>query len=73
MYSEAFVRRGFTEQQIEEILDFSVKYHERYYEESAICYHRECNGGAMVQGEMGVYCANCGKLPDLLPPAFLVG
>lgn len=64
--------RGLTTQQFEEALDFFEKYEERYYETpGGGCYHRACGGGAMQQIELGVYCANCGKLPDLLPPAFM--
>jgi hypothetical protein len=67
-----FRRRNLSRSQTEEVLDFLKKYEERYYEApDGQCYHRQCGGGSMVQGELGVYCANCGKLPDLLPPTFM--
>jgi len=71
-----FQRRNLSELQVEEALDYFEKYEERYYEvtegaRKGSTFHRLCGGGAMVQGETGVFCANCGKLPDLLPPAFM--
>lgn len=69
----AVTRRGLTAEQGEEAIRFFLAYEERYYEKTSEgqCYHRACDGGAVVQGELGIYCANCGKLPDLLPPAFM--
>ncbi len=65
-----FARRRLSAQQIEEVLDFFVAYEARCFEApGGQCYHRSCDGGAMVEGETGVFCAKCGRLPDLLPPA----
>ena len=72
MYSGVFDRKRLNAEQREKALDFLVAYHVRYHEEKAINYHRECGGGTVVQGELGIYCSRCGKLPDLLPPDFLV-
>ena len=68
-----FERRHLSGQQIEEAIDFFEQYEMRYYE---VCgdgatYHRACGGGAMAQGNTGIFCAKCGKLPDLIPPEFL--
>ena len=67
-----FKARNLSPEQIQEVLDFMEKYEDRYYEDGdGQCYHRACGGGSVVQGELGVYCSKCGKLPDLFPPAFL--
>lgn len=71
-----FQKRNLSDGQVVEVLDFLEKYEERYCEvmegeQRGSTFHRPCGGGAMVQGETGVFCANCGKLPDLLPPAFM--
>lgn len=70
-----FQQRKFSKAQVEEALDFFEQYEERYYEVTegerrSSTYHRLC-GGAMVQRETGIFCAKCGKLPDLLPPIFM--
>ena len=71
LLGDQFKKRNLTEEQITETLDFFEKYEARYYErKDSQCYHRPCNGGAMVEGELGIYCANCDKLPDLTPPKF---
>lgn len=69
-FFEMFRKRKLSEDEIKQALDFLEEYENRYYEDmnSGQCYHRECGGGAMVQGNLGVYCAKCGKLPDLIPP-----
>lgn len=71
-----FQQRNLSEPQVAEALDFLEKYEERYYEamegdKKGSTFHRPCGGGAMVQGKTGIFCANCGKLPDLLPPIFM--
>lgn len=69
--SPGFEGRDLKHEQVEEVLGFFDQYEERYYEapNGGGTFHRECGGGAMKQiEELGVYCANCGKLPDLLPP-----
>jgi hypothetical protein len=62
--------------EVEELLNFLEEYETRYFEIDEITYHRPCNGGAITQSanrcEEGVYCAKCGKLPDLIPPSFLI-
>lgn len=71
-FSPRLKEMGMTPEQVEEALDFFEQYKERYYEvEGGQCYHRTCGGGAMVQTGGGVFCATCGKLPDLLPPECL--
>lgn len=59
--------------QIAESLDFLEQYESRYYEMIGedVIYHRPCGGGAVVEGETGIFCAKCGRLPNLIPPAFL--
>ena len=71
-YTEFLDRRRLTPAQREEVFAFLEQYEERYYEAvGGQCYHRACQGAAVVQGELGVYCAKCGKLPDHFPPQFM--
>lgn len=75
-FARGFEERRWTPEQIEEFVRFRLEYEERYYEEvpSGQCYHRTCGGGAMVERPSnGIYCAKCGKLPDLFPPDFAFG
>lgn len=56
-------------QEIADGLKFILEYERRYYEnDRGQCYHRPCGGGAMKEGDNGIWCSRCGKLPDLLPP-----
>jgi len=66
-----FSERKLSDEQIEETLDFLEKYEARYYENSdGKCYHRSCKGS--VGERCGkVFCSNCGRLSDLLPPEFM--
>ena len=65
-------RGGFSDEQVEEAINFFVKYEERYYEApGGKTYHRECGGGAMNMVLGSPICRRCGQLPDLLPPAFM--
>lgn len=65
-------RGGFSDQQIEEVIDFFEKYERRYHEvPGGKMYHRPCGGGAVKQGMAGVACSRCGTLPDLIPPELL--
>lgn len=68
-----FLERKLGEEQINEALNFFEQYELRYYEVvgKGLYYHRPCGGGAIVEGETGIFCAKCGKLPDLFPPACL--
>ncbi|MDP3727208.1 MAG: hypothetical protein Q8R35_01060 [bacterium] len=70
-YALALEERRWTEAQIEEFMRWRLEYEDRYHEQvpSGQCFHRACGGGAMVErpGD-GVYCAQCGKLPDFFPP-----
>ncbi len=63
--------RSFTAEQTEEFLDFMDKYEERYHEKDGKNYHRACGGGAMTDVLGEPICSRCGRLPDLLPPAFV--
>ena len=71
-----FQKRNLSEPQVVEALDFLEQYEGRYYEamegeRQGSTFHRPCGGGVMVQGETGIFCANCGRLRDLLPPVFM--
>ncbi len=66
--ASGFERKKLTPEQVKEALDFFEQYEARYHEQAGQSYHRPCEGGAVVQGELGIYCAKCGKLPDLIPP-----
>jgi hypothetical protein len=70
----AFGSRNLSEAEISEVLDYLEDYESKYYEvmggvKRGNHYHRVCGGGSMVNGETGVFCSKCGKLPDLSPPA----
>lgn len=75
LLSPGFKKRNLTEEQVEEALNYFETYENRYYEDMASGgqknFHRACNGGAVVQGNTGIFCSKCGKLEDLLPPKFL--
>lgn len=75
-FGPVFKSRQLSDGDVKEALDFLEGYEQRYYEvvegeRVGETFHRVCGGGAMAQGETGVFCANCGKLPDLIPPECL--
>src|SRR3989344_6534041 len=65
-----FEQRKLDETQIKKALDFLEQYEKRYYEDMTTgqCYHRPCDGHAVMQGETGIFCERCGRLLDLIPP-----
>ncbi len=71
--ADGFRERGLTPEGIEEALDFLETYEQRYYEVTGEGrnYHRTCGGGSMVEGETGIFCHKCGRLPPLAIPAVL--
>lgn len=62
--------RGFSEEQIEDALNFFTEYESRYYEDvrKGRTYHRPCKGGAMRMEGIHPVCRKCGPLSDLLLP-----
>ena len=64
-------RRQMTAPEAEEFLNLLERLEKEYFEPpDGRLYHRACGGGAVVWNNLGVHCANCGKLPSLLPPVF---
>jgi len=68
--AEGLAKRNLTPEQTEEAFVFFEEYERAYFEdmETSRCYHRKCGGAAVVQGNTGIFCERCGKLPDLIPP-----
>jgi hypothetical protein len=72
LMAPVILKQGMNALETEQFLDLLERYEGEYHETpDGHFYHRKCGGGAMVRGTLGVYCANCGKLPSLLPAVFI--
>lgn len=70
---EGLDKKKLSPEQTKEVFDFFEEYEKRYFEDmnTSQCYHRPCKGAAVIQGETGIFCERCGKLPDLTPPEYI--